>query len=463
MGDNNVDRINGKYMMLFMLISVLFVSLGFYYLHLSTRNVVIMDYWRIICQFIEPVMNGDFRVSDLWVSLGGQRCVIQNIILVINIRFFHLNCVWESYAGMLIIPFTCYVVWSAWLKETCSIENLKGSNKVDCIVLAATFLTLFNYNQWEILSLQFSLMFMIRILMYVFIMKSASRLLKVTPKVSDSVFLGIMVASAILFVSELKWPILVISLVILQFVDALIKKRLLIKQHLALWGLVIISILIYSYKLNTNSTGGNIAFFLKSLINGTFLKGALYMLVGVCIPQSRIETMSESSIIFVGIIIALIVLTALFLYFKERLHSISYFPLALCIYGLFAIPIILFGRLSINDFMYLTSSRYTCETTLLLLGTVLIYGLLLKKRKTKLMVVPIVVISLFMLFSVYAELSLAPFRGAYKDDCINILMNIDDYNDEDLSVFQANEPEMVRDGAVLLEEYNLNVYYDAES
>lgn len=458
MEKNNIDCVKGKCVLPFILLSVLFVFFGFYYLHLSTRNVVIMDYWRIICQFIEPVMNGNLRFSDLWVSFGGQRCVIQNILLVINIKCLHLNCVWESYAGMLVIPFTCYLVWSSWIKDNRHLGEQKSSKMVDMVVLFSAFLTLFNYNQWEILSLQFSLIFMLRIFIYVLALKMTSQLLKETPNISGSILLGLLVSFAILFVSELKWPILVVSLIIFQLIDALLKKRVLIKQHMAIWIVVAISILVYSYKLNTNSTGGDMEFFLKSIVNGAFLKGVLYMLVGVCMPQSRVEMMSEYSILAIGVVILFIVLLALILYFKERLYDISYVPLALCIYGLSAIPIILFGRLSINDFIYLTSSRYTCETTLLLLGTILIYGMLLKKQKAKLFVVPIAVISLFMVFSVYSEFLLAPYRGEYKDNCINILMNIDDYDDDDLSVFQANEPEMVRTGTDLMRTYNLNCF-----
>ena len=103
------------------IISILIcVLLGLYYVRLSARDLVFMDYWRNIVQLVQPVMEGKCRIELLWNSSIGQRNFLQLFLLTLNIKYLNLNCIWEVYAGILVMgasTILLYYIWNKVLKE----------------------------------------------------------------------------------------------------------------------------------------------------------------------------------------------------------------------------------------------------------------------------------------------------------------------------------------------------------
>lgn len=61
------------------------------------------------------------------------------------------------------------------------------------------------------------------------------------------------------------------------------------------------------------------------------------------------------------------------------------------------------------------------------------------------------------MYSDGVEFQIAPFRGHYKDQLIEIEENLSDYEDDELNGFQAS-PELVRQGTELMKKYSLNIF-----
>ncbi len=452
-------RIFIKENLIFFIIIFIFAVLGFRYISLSARNIVFMDFWRNICKLIEPVMEGEWPWKKFWYSYCGQRNFLQVFLIAFNIKYTSLNCIWESYAGIAVIALTGVVVWFTWTRQF----NLSHPDKriiwTNRLMAIPILLCLFNLNQWEILSLQFSFAFMLRIFCYVLVMILTNSLLQNKEK-STYLFLilGLFTALVIDLMSQLYWPALLITLFITWLVDGLNKGKIYIKAVIAYWLPVIISVFLYLHNLNNSGAGGGVEAFINLVKTGEFFCAILYMLAGLVLPQSILQTMDSTSIYIIGVLFVGIIVSAMIIYFKNKLYKNTYFPMMLCAYGLVSIPIVIYGRVGKFDLMYITASRYTCETTLILLGLVLTFNLYIIKSGRLIGLLPVMVISAFICFCNFTELRIAPYRGAYKDNLFDVMQNIELYEDEDLSGFQANNPQLVRTGVELMKKYKLNVF-----
>ena len=98
---------NNKNIYLFVTIStiIFFVLLGCWYINNASRNIVFMDFWRNINRII-PIVKKEpfFNVLDnLWFNDFGQSNYLQTLLVAIDIKYFNLNCLWEEYAGIVIL------------------------------------------------------------------------------------------------------------------------------------------------------------------------------------------------------------------------------------------------------------------------------------------------------------------------------------------------------------------------
>lgn len=440
---------------------VFFILGGIRYVNLSARNVVFMDFWRNICKFIEPVMEGEWPWREFWEAQFGQRNFLQMFLLAIDIKYLNLNCIWESYAGIIVIACTSIIIWLEW-KRVISFQLTNKRNKlIHTILFFPLLLCLFNLNQWEILSLQFSFAFMFRIFCYVLIMFFTNSLLQNNDaNLYKYCILGFFSAIVIDFLSQLYWPALVITLIITWIIDLLKKKQYNFKIVLAYWIPIFTAIFIYMYRLNDLGAGGNLGILIELLKSGGFILAILYMLAGCVTPQSVLQGLTNANIITIGVIIAVIVVIAIFMFFKKHMEDRTYFPMMLCAYGLLSIVIIIYGRVGSFDLMYLTSSRYTCETSLILVGIALTYCMCFFVNRGKYQTLPLLIILIvFIGYADYTEFNIAPNRGLYKDNLVEMMSDINYYEDNELAVFQSDS-QLVRTGITLMKKYKLNIFYD---
>lgn len=439
---------------------LIFLALGEVYVFQSARNVVFMDFWRNINTLITPTMTGKLKWNDLWGAYIGQRNPLQLSVLAFNIKYMELNCIWEVYAGMVVIALTGMVLYGEWRRSTTDSDDSSKSVVIRQIMFFPLILALFSLNQWEILSLQFSFAFMLRILGYVsgFVLLN-NALQKNTTSFWCFLGIGTYIGVLIDLLSQLYWAALVITLFITWIVHLVrtdIKNNL--GKMMAFWIPVVFSIGIYLKGLKMVGTGTGLDTFWQLLKSGDFFKAITYMLVGSLFPQSKIMEMKSSVIIIVGVILVGGIILAITLYFYNGLANKTYVPMMLCAYGLLSIPIITYGRAGAFDLMYLTSSRYTVETNLIWVGCLFVFANVICCKRTQLCWMPIIMLTMVITYSDVIEFRLAPYRGYYKEQLVKIEENISEYEDDKLSAFQAGSPELVRQGVALMEKYSLNVF-----
>ena len=370
----NIIKRNNVFFML--LIIVMFLM--FNYINLCTRNVVFMDYWRNINFLIEPIINDTWQWQDFWHSDFGQRNVLQLVLLGLNIKFFNLNCVIESYLSILVIAASCFVVF-------CEYKNLiirfygEKQNRLAQFSFFPIMLLLFNMNQWEILSLQFSFVFMLRLFCYIVIMFLLSGFfVNAVINWKYYLLLGVFTGFILLFISQLYWPILVLTLLIVWLLYTSIQKKFRIINFVSFWIPVVIAIGIYFYDIDMSKAGASSGLLSSFFLDGVFLKGICYMLPSCLFPQTYFLKMSSVWSYGLGVLCIIMLISAFFCFLKYHLYQYTYLPIFLCVYGIIAVLSITYGRFFLFNIEYLSSSRYTCETTLLWCGVIFIF-LLTKK------------------------------------------------------------------------------------
>lgn len=77
------------------------------YLNLSVRNTVFMDYWRFITDLIPKIFNKTLGISDFFADSLGQKNPLMLFLVWFDIKFLNLNCLWESYGGLIINFLEC--------------------------------------------------------------------------------------------------------------------------------------------------------------------------------------------------------------------------------------------------------------------------------------------------------------------------------------------------------------------
>ena len=71
-------------------------------------------------------------------------------------------------------------------------------------------------------------------------------------------------------------------------------------------------------------------------------------------------------------------------------------------------------------------------------------------------------ISIGIFLTDYKEIKIQNYRKIYCDNLINMMLNIEEYSDDELAVFQAGDPNLVRDGVELMKKYKLGIFHYLE-
>jgi hypothetical protein len=199
----------------------------------------------------------------------------------------------------------------------------------------------------------------------------------------------------------------------------------------------------------------------KLLLSGNIIKGCIILLgSSVLWSSSEVSTLH----ILCGSILLALVIISIYLYVKVKMYKKTFLPFMLIVYSFVNFGTIIYSRSSTFGISYLISSRYVCESTLCLTGMSLIFLNYFGSSKTQRPLVNILTIFTLatmvipMMFSVKSELKVAPYRRAYFKNAGTMLENLKGYTDQELSVFQANSPGLVRSGAEIMKKYSIGIF-----
>lgn len=426
------------------------------YLINATTNIPMMDYWTYLNEFTDKVFSGNISVSDIWANFTSHRAPFQYLLFFINLKFFSGDTLVSVFAGSIVTLLTTLYISRCYTRNN-EMQNVCGQLSV--ILIAAI---MFSLNRWEIITLEFSMAFAVRIFLFIIIFNLIDKLCKDNVACQKYVFeIGALISVTIIFFSSSYFPAMVFAIASAMCIELLIKTReerkKFFKYCLILALFVLMAAAIYIFDLGTDVGSANI-------FSGSFwidmVKALVIMMASSCV---HVNILNNTSMIILGSIVLIVYIITTFIYFKKKIYKVTYIPLMLMLYSIGSMLMIYYGRAGVFDLNYLSSSRYTYETTLGLVGIVWINTLgiekgFIKKKRNYFSLVMVVMVLISIIHVNKIEGGMAIYRKSYMQNLQEIASNIDEYTDDELSGFQANDPSYVRNGVELLKKYKLSLF-----
>lgn len=426
------------------------------YVSEASSNVPIMDYWRYLSELVEKSFISGESFSDLCSVNGIHKTPYQLCLFLINIKLFHWNTQIAMYLASFVLVALCIYLYKI-------IKMVYSANGYIVQLLGAVIsLIVFSLGAFEINAQEFALSFAIRIFLFIIICQLTSIILNNKKFDNHTWLLGVCYLLAINLIGgaySVGLSVAILFVLIFDFVKNCIQKIDFNKwKHIILILSLGLGDYIYMHGLvmtqDGNVSGGTMDL-IKSFCEGLLAVG------GVSLFGSYI---SLKVAYITGSIIILVHAIFLFLYMKKKLYEKTYLPACLYAYVCIFYGMIFMGRGGYGT-EYLLSSRYIIDSSLAIIADIIVIVLLIKsvdkyKMSTRVLSICTVVFIVIGVFSTNVkEMKMAPYRKMYDDKLIEIMLNIDNYSDDDLAGFQAQSPQQVREGVEIMKQYHLGVFY----
>lgn len=443
-------------------ITVLIIAIAFMMIYISkaSSNVPIMDYWGFLNVLVEKDFMGGVTFTDLYGNNGVHRTPGELFLFLLNVRFFHWNTQISMYVGTIVMAIYAIILYRGISKVVTS----KFKKNVCSIVLV---FVIFSLGPFEIITQEFFTSFALRMMFFALGFELCNRYLKERheEKFDTSILLfGLYNIATICLLGaaySMAYSGAIIIVCLLDFICKIKQEKKIVNyNNLGIVGGILLADILYLYGINLSLNGSNGS--LSDLFT-SFIKG-FFIVNGASLFGSEV---SHKIVYFVGAITILIHLFWFWIYIKNKLFRKSYTPILLYLYFIFFYGMIYISRSGFG-IEYLASARYILDSLLAIVADIYIISMLPvfeKKRKIYINVVEVVTMVFITVGIVCAnthEVKIQNYRKAYDDVLITMMKDIDNYTDEELGVFQAGDPQLVRNGVEIMDKYDLGIfrYYD---
>ena len=456
----------------FILISVEYVQ----YISIAKSTVPIMDYWDWIAKYGQGVLDGTVSFKDFFFSDNGNH--IQPFLMMLQfgvLKVAHFDVVPLVTWGVVIRLVIAALLVAAFLWR---FKDLSADHSVLTVIFSVLMiLSVLNYNQWELTTEPFSLTNGARILMYFLSFWWIDRFVCDFSKRTNrqnlihGILLGCYCAFLTIFVSAAYFvghlPAIGIVLLIVLYRNRAIWKKYI--TPFAMWcivsfiGAVVYYVLISVGNRDFSGSSGGSENFLVLLLEGiVFFWGALFL------PQAYLDTYGAAPFCIIGTAVIIYAVYVTYKYIRSDAFERNVMPVICVLYSFIAGVMITMGRVGDYGAQTMISSRYVVESSIGLVGIIWItYSLYTSAPKKKLSWVKPLSVAAMILFlfsvSIKTEMQIAPYRKMYYDGIAEMMVNIDDYKDDELGAFQANEADDIRYCVKFFKDNNLSIFRDKQS
>ena len=426
------------------------------YVTTASSNVPIMDYWGYLNALVEKSFSNSLSYDDLCGNNGIHRSPMQLFFFLCNVHLFHWNTQISMYLGIVVQGFSAILLYQ-------QINNKNKDSKEIVFFALIIILVLYSLGNYELLAQEFAFSFSIRVFFFILLCIIFSNLLRNEFNYASFFIFFILLLLTVTGMAGAYGFGLIFSFILVVLFHFFMKffkgEKLNIKQIICYSICLIFPIVLYSNGIDAGST--TVAQFDLYL----FLKG-LTIVAGTSLLGTYAST---KMILIFGLVTLLIHSIALILYFMDKQYTKTYVPLLFFLYACAFYGMIFLGRSS-TDLYYLGSPRYIGDALFAFYGDIMvfanyIYNLQNKSKgtffdgKKFLVLLCCLIIVAGMIETDSNELSIAKYRKEYCDNLITMMENIDQYSDEELAPFQANSPDLVRNGIKIMQKYELGVFY----
>lgn len=464
--EKTLNRIKQYYMKNRVFIWGLLVVYVFHigYLLNSTTNMPLMDYWTYIYEFTDKLFMGNISCSDIWTNFTAHRAPFQYICFFVNMKVFAGNTLVSVYLASLVTLITVIYIYNCYTRDFCYNNNI--IIQIGAVLISTV---LFSLNRWEIITLEFSFTFAVRVLLFVIIFDLIDKICHNNENCQKMRWeIGIFIFVTVIFFSSSYFPAMILTIAIIMISALLLaeteNKIDFLKTCCIIAGFALLATIIYMYHLNTgtNMSQGDVLsidFWMK------MLRGLLLMMAG---SLTHVNNFNDRCIYFGGMI-SLVYIVCFIIYYKKHLYRLTYLPIMLMLYSIASMIIISYARIGMFDVDYVSASRYTYETSMGIVGIIWICILAYAEenvsssgkmfiRKKLLFVCIVLLISMSLFITERTERRMAVYRKSYMQTLQEIAYNVEEYSDDELVGFQANQPKYIREGIEKLKKYRLSIF-----
>lgn len=435
---------------------ILPIILDIIYIKFFGVNVPFWDEWRFV-PVIDKFYNNYLSLNDLFAQNNEHRELFARIIMLISMYFTHYDTVTEMYISCGIASLTLFILFILYKQGFgLSLTSLIGFIPVSWV--------LFDFRQFDNILMGWT----IHIYLAVFGLVLSILSLKNTKKIGGIFILAILggVISSFSFLTGLVvWP--------LGFLLILVSKanKILLGTLWSLAGIVTLCLYFYNWVIPEKTP--SILYSIENPLNGI---AYLFIYIGSFFGMhihSDIQisgaTISGAQLLFIfvlisfvsGILIVLATIISIGLIIKNDLLKETSEWIVLIAFSFASAVITTIGRASFGLEQAL-ASRYVTLSLLAIIGLYLIALKLssIKNINYKILYNAILCFIVLGLFFGYSSGILAGEKISESRE--KIAFNVLHYNNasnESLSCAYSN-PSFVRDCAIILEKYRLNVFYD---
>lgn len=438
------------------------------YIWRTGLNVVYTDYIRITDYYLPDVFDiHKFLVPDILT-----RIPINYLERMVNVVFFGFDTRFDMVMGAL------FLLISAWvIGYYCYKRNLNG------ICFLVISVVMFSLNKWEMLINGTGWVHFMAFACFFYHYLVADRMLiKKTPKKWDDLRLKILPFVIVLGVAGPYCASPCVTLMLLYIWAAWSEHRETGRWNRS-YGIYLLCnlapmllYLVSSAFVDEPPVGVATGFILPYIINDPvffikfFIKSFGSMVIGE--ETAQYLGMTGTQVAALGLLLIFFYLTALWLYWKEKIYEVSWFPLILMVSGGFNHILVLISRWRFMKDTYGMSSRYALQFQVGIIGILLTFGLAFLHWKNWQVIKRCVltalsaIVAATLLTGSYITTDSELFRSKYKREYFEGLREMafhpEDFTDEELGQrFQYSRyPEKIRKALELLEENRLNVFYE---
>lgn len=466
------QRFGGK--LLYAAIAAVFLVLAAIYAgytRIAGSTVPIMDFWHWIRVYGEDLLHGTISFRDFFHADPGQHIRPLSMALQFYVlRAFKFNVSSLVIGGMLLRILLAAGVVVVFLR--CNRKQIVAHPVFACFAAMGIAMSVLNYNQWEMTMEPFSLSNACRVLLYYVSFYLVDRFLRGmdTRSFKKNVWMGfgigLLCCFLTIFVGAAYFtghlPAIGLTMLFFLFARGNGKKEYWIPA--GCWcAVAFLGACVYYGIFSAGAASVSGAHSADSLI---FLCKCLVLFWGsLFYPQFLMESRGYLPVWILGMLFLIFSVCILVCYLiracREPDMQHSMIPVMCYFYALVISVVIAMGRTDRYGMWTMTSSRYVIESSIGLTGVLwMLFSVFVQGRtKWKILVgrASAILMLVLLLYSARAEILNAPNRKAYNDRIRQMMMNPEEFSDEELA-FAQGSPDDVRYCIDFFRENNLSIY-----
>lgn len=432
---------------IFLCCALIIVIFYWDYIMTAKSTVPIMDFWHWIKVYGEKAYNGTISFRDYFFSDEGQH--IQPLAMAVQFGVLASNdfdvqplVTWGMALRILVAVSVALLFIRYFRKQGSTMTLLTGLTAV------AVMACVLNYNQWEMTTEPFSFGNSIRVgayyISFFWSADFAANMMKRKQKknILCALLLGAFCSFLTIFVGS-AYFVGHLTAMGVSLLCSYIGRSEELRKHilpLAMWAVVSFAgALIYLglYILGRHNSV-SVAFEITKLVS--VFEGIVLFWAGAVLPE-RLSSLVGFGVFYIsGTVLAVYSVVLIIRYIRAKKQWSNIFPLVCLVYAWVISAAIAWGRVETYGVETMCSSRYAVESSIGLVGLVWMnYDLHMSEhRYERLKGILFGMVLLVLLgISAWSESDNAPYRGMYSESIKEIMYNIDDCSDEELSITQG--------------------------